>query len=390
MVQAAAIDVLMTVYNGEAYVRSSIESLQNQSLADICVKVVDDGSTDATPRILAEIAAADARVQVYRKANGGIVEAANFGLAHCTAEFVARLDADDLAYPDRLERQLAYLRAQPDVLAISGAARHIGPDGERLGTKASFLSPDRADPAYIPAIEPYLLHPFLMVRREAIVRVGGYRQLSVAEDTDLYWRLQELGPLVNDQHLYGEYRMNPDSVSSRSLRGGRLMAVYSQLAAASAARRRSGRADLEFTSELTDRLKASAESLESICAAASQQLSDRERKSLRFATAVKLLEMAGYRPYEVELSDCLFLRRAFDESGASLRGANRKIVLRMLSGSAARLAAKGQWTEARALLVSRSRIPFWSRLLVRKTLTPELHRRIHGLIDPVLSLARGS
>jgi len=390
MVHVAAIDVLMTVYNGSDYVRTSIESLQRQSFSDIRILVVDDGSTDETPAILAEIAAADPRVQIYTKPNGGIVAAANDGLALCSAEFVARLDADDIAYPDRLERQISYLRDHPDVLALSGVARHIGPRGEDLGTKAKFISPERSDPTLIPAVEPYLLHPFLMVRRDAIVRVGGYRQIPVAEDSDLYWRLQELGPIINDSHCYGDYRMNPNSISSRSLSGGRIMAVYSQLVALSAARRRSGQVDIDFTPDLSARIRQGAETLDAVCAAASPQLSDKEHKHLRFATGVKLLEMAGYRPYEVDLSDCVFLKRVFEESGAGVRGENRGVIFRMYSGTAARLAAKGRWTEARTLMLPGATLPFWIRLILRTLIAPDLHRRIRYMIDPVIRLARGA
>src|ERR1700742_1126690 len=129
MQDEALVDVLIPVYNGVRYVRSALESIQAQTVSDIRIHVVDDGSTDGTAEVLAEMAAQDPRLRIHTKANGGIVDALNTGLAFCTAEFVARHDADDIAYPDRLERQIAYLRQHPDCVALSGAARHVDQDG---------------------------------------------------------------------------------------------------------------------------------------------------------------------------------------------------------------------------------------------------------------------
>ncbi|MHB8285641.1 MAG: glycosyltransferase family 2 protein, partial [Caulobacteraceae bacterium] len=141
----AAVDVLMTVYNGADYVGQAVASLQAQTFADFRLQVVDDGSTDSTAAILACLASEDPRIHIHHKPNGGVVEASNYGLLFCTAEFVARFDADDLAYPDRLAHQVRYLREHPEVLAIAGTARHIGLLGEQQGTKAKFPPADQAN-----------------------------------------------------------------------------------------------------------------------------------------------------------------------------------------------------------------------------------------------------
>lgn len=386
----ADVDVLMTVYNGAGYIAAAVRSLQTQTLARFRLQVVDDGSTDDTPVILARLAAEDGRIQVHRKSNGGVVEASNHGLGFCRAPFVARLDADDLCYPDRLERQVGYLRSHPEVLAVAGKARHIDLEGRRLGTVAKFPPPDQADPGHVPALEPYLLHPFVTYRRSAVEQVGGYRELSVSEDSDLYWRLQELGPLHNDDHFSGEYRMNPESLSSKSVANGRVMAVFSQLAALSARRRRSGRPDLVFTRDYAAAIKAASGSLADTCAAAAVQLEASERAPFEFAVGVKLLEMAGYRPYELELSDCAFLGERFEAGLADLHGRNRGIVLRNFPGSAARLAAKGCWAEARALCRSRLGPTFWVRYALRRLMPPAVHKRVRLTIGPLLLALRGA
>lgn len=151
-----------------ATIESALASMQAQSVRDIVISVVNDGSMDATREIVERLAAADPRIRVLNQANGGIVDALKAGLALCTTEFVARHDADDLALPNRFEKQFAYLQAHPDCVAVSGAVRHINNDCRLIKAKATLPSPDLSDPGHFPQIEPYLIHPFLMVRRAAI------------------------------------------------------------------------------------------------------------------------------------------------------------------------------------------------------------------------------
>ena len=136
-------------------------------MADFRVILIDDGSTDDTPVVLAEMAALDPRIEVHRQVNGGIVDALNAGLRLCTAEYIARLDADDLCFPNRLEVQLNHFRANPAVVAVGPAARHINADGMFLNIVARLGDPGLANPDYVPSSEPYIMHPFLTARRAA-------------------------------------------------------------------------------------------------------------------------------------------------------------------------------------------------------------------------------
>ena len=386
---ACIVDVLIPVFNGADYVKSSVESIINQSLTNIAIHVVDDGSTDCTSQILSELAGSDRRVHIHRKENGGIVDALNYGLEFCRAEFIARHDADDLASTGRLQSQVTFLRDHPEVIATASSARHVNPDGKFMGTFARFGATENADPRYIPAKEPYLLHPFLMVRREALQRVGGYRYVIHAEDADLYWRLQELGKLFNDPAVQGDYRMHDNSISSKSVRNGRVMAVSSQLCALSAVRRSEKRPDISFSPEGGAKLRASSQSMETACESVSADLSSDERRHLRLAAGAKLLEMADYRPYEVELSDCIFLDQVYGDFITSVAGENRDILRRAFSGTAARLASRGRWTQAFKLLQPGMGLPFLVRLLFRLMLPSPLHRRIRHITGPILRLTRG-
>ncbi len=342
----AIVDVLMPAYNAAETIRESIESLRAQSLQDIRIIVVDDGSTDDTPAILADFAAKDSRVVVVTQVNAGIVEARNEALRHAQADIIACLDSDDIAFPDRLERTLAYLHAHPDCVAIGGAVEHIDVQGNALSGLQQPGDPAAADPASAPAIEPYIIQSTLMARRADLVTLGGYRHVPNSEDSDLFWRLAERGKLVNLPDKLGKYRVHTASMSS-SLHSGRIMALGSQLGALSTLRRRAGRPDLVFAYALHDAFKR-ASNFEEMVEIASRDLDASEAKHLRIATACKFMELARYRPFEPNLADCKFIRAAL-HFAAALTAQNQKIVTWYVTVTAARLLRKGMAGEALAL-----------------------------------------
>jgi hypothetical protein len=167
--------------------------------------------------------------------------------------------------------------------------------------------------------------------------------VPLSEDSDLFWRLQEKGGLVNLPDVLGRYRVHTASLSS-SILNGRVMAVGSQLGALSALRRRAGKPDLALPKELHGELKAAA-TLEAMVAIASKQLDAQEAAHLRIAAGAKLMELAGYRPYELEASDCAFIRAALPLA-ATLAVQNRKDVMWHVTTTAARLIRKGRIGDA--------------------------------------------
>lgn len=184
-----SVSVLLPVYNGERYLRQAIASICNQSWTDVELIVVDDGSTDNTPIILAECAACDQRLVLLRHVeNRGIVAALNAGLAHARGEYVARQDADDWSFPNRLAKQVQFLNDHPHIAVVGTAAFTLpGPDSPRqiwrrpthpalLGWRLLFSNP--------------LIHTSVLFRRQVIAEAGGYSmQFPYAEDYDLWTRL---------------------------------------------------------------------------------------------------------------------------------------------------------------------------------------------------------
>lgn len=345
---APLVDVLLPVYNGAATIAESVESLLAQTMTRLRILVVDDGSKDATPQILADLSRRDPRVVVITQPNGGIVEALNHGLSHVIAPFVARQDADDISFPDRLERQLAAFEANPGLVAISGSCIHIDGEGRETGTRYTIPDADAADSHSLPATEPYLLHPFLMVRAEAFAAAKGYRYVFHSEDTDLYWRLRETGRLKNFPEALGKMRLHAGSISNASLQNGRIMAVQSQLAAISARRRAAGREDLPFPRTALAEYRTAA-NLEAMIAIAGRSLDHAERDFLRKAAAVKLLELASGRLYEIDDVDCGFVRDVYASlSPAQIGG--RSVANWAYRSTVKRLLNQRRFGELKALL----------------------------------------
>src|SRR5262249_28725734 len=154
-----------------------------------------------------------------------------------------------------------------------------------------------------------------------------YRHFLHAEDSDLYWRLQELGRLHNMDDVLGDYRIHPGSICSRSMVACRIGALSSQLAAISAMRRRSGRPDLAVPKQMEASFLA-ARSAERILGLGSPGLAPHEIAHLEIAMAGKMLELTSYRPYELELSDCRFIRGAMRKHGGRLSAVNRAALAR--------------------------------------------------------------
>lgn len=356
----ARVDVIVPAFNAEATLGPALASIAAQSDPDFRALVIDDGSTDGTAEVAAGFAAADPRFELVRQANGGIVAAMNAGLARATAPFVARLDADDEAAPDRHAMQLACFDAEPDTVAVSGAQRTMAADGRDLGRVFHPPSPGTCDFTRVPALEPLLPQPFMMARRAALAAVGGYRPLPVSEDSDLYWRMRELGRLRILPEVVGTYRLHAGSVSGASIANGRLMAVASQVAALSARRRADGRRDL-IIDERALGWKADGSLARMVARAADDlALDPGERRWLAAAAAAKLMEFAGYRPFELAPEDCAFIGRAL-AAPPELPPGNLRELGKMRAASAARLLRAGRGGDATRLAGLR----LWPQVAVR-------------------------
>jgi glycosyltransferase involved in cell wall biosynthesis len=232
------ISVNMPAYNAGRHIAAAIESVLAQTLDDLEVVVVDDGSADDTAAIVGRLRDSDPRVRLMSRPNTGVVGARNDALRASVGEFIAVLDSDDIARPDRLERQIDHLREHPDCLAVGSPALVIDNDGDPLACWFPPLPPDLIDEVNLAGDRAAALcHSSVTMRREAVLRVGGYREpYATAEDLDLWLRLAEVGRLASLDEALVEYRMHPANIGATQARRQRAAAE----AAIADARRRRG------------------------------------------------------------------------------------------------------------------------------------------------------
>ncbi len=180
------VSVLVPVYNVERYLEAAIQSIQAQTLGDIEIIAVDDGSTDGSLQVLKRLEATDPRIRVLKmESNSGIVKALNRGLSACRASYIARMDGDDLALPERLERQLAFLQAHPEVALVGSATSAMDTCGRSCGSSRVPITQKAIAKSL--RFAPSCTHTW-MARRDLYEQLDGYRDLLCAEDYDFLLR----------------------------------------------------------------------------------------------------------------------------------------------------------------------------------------------------------
>jgi hypothetical protein len=234
-----AIAVVMPVRNGEAFLDEAIASIRAQTFGDIEFIIVDDGSTDGTSRILARHAGQDPRLFLIAQPASGVVAALNRGIEAAAAPLIARMDADDVARPARLERQIAVLQAAPSLALVGSDCEIIDPAGR---IRRRDYMPTSGEQIHRMLIDRNCIaHPSVLMRRDAVIGVGGYRAAFLhCEDYDLWLRLDERYELANIGEPLLAYREHGGQVTWAAAE----QRILSELAARTCARhRRSGRPD---------------------------------------------------------------------------------------------------------------------------------------------------
>jgi len=234
-----AISVVMPVRNGETFLREAIDSVLEQPFADLELVVVDDGSTDSTPSILAGYASRDSRLRVHHEEGDNLAIALNRGFRLCRAPLVARLDADDLCVRGRLQAQVEFMTDHPEVVLLGGQAVLVNEKGEDFAT-ARYPLEDRELRDALQTGNPFV-HSAVAISRRAFEAVGGYREnLPHAEDLDLWLRLSEQGKLANLPEPVVKYRIHSRQLSLRKQED---QAVHAEAVRISARARAAGRPD---------------------------------------------------------------------------------------------------------------------------------------------------
>jgi len=217
------VSVLLPVRDAASWLEHCLASLRRQTLSDHEVIVVNDGSTDGSRTILESWAAADCRLRVEHRSAQGLVASLNHGLGRCSAPLVARMDADDVSHPRRLELQRRLLLDRPAVGVCSSRVgcfpqHRVGEGFRRYQEWLNGLS-DHARIARSRFVESPVAHPAVMIRRKVLEEHGGWRDVGWPEDHDLWLRLIEAGVkfgVVPRKLLF--WRDHDDRLTRRDLR----------------------------------------------------------------------------------------------------------------------------------------------------------------------------
>lgn len=206
-----AVSVLMSVRDGAPWVRDAVQSVLDQSDADLELIVIDDGSVDATPALLGAVR--DSRLRVERRPPAGLTPSLNRAIELARAPLLARLDADDVALPERLARQKRFLDAHPEVGLLGTGAREVDAAGRAVG----LVTPPVDDLGIRRALirrNPFV-HSSVLMRRRVIDEVGAYDPaLPVAQDYELWMRMSRVTRLANLPEPLVVRRLLPGRVSS--------------------------------------------------------------------------------------------------------------------------------------------------------------------------------
>lgn len=203
------VTVVVPVYNGELYLRATLDSLLGQTFGDFELLVVDDGSTDGSAEVVQSIG--DARVRLIRQANLGLCHSLNRGIAEAQGAYVARSDQDDVSFPHRLERQREVMERHPGAVGLLSFYTKFGSKRRWSNREKLSMVPGRIR-RYEPMRDGCLLASTMFLRTEALRGVGGFRQAYYpTDDWDLEMRLAEAGELLVLQEPVVAYRFHEGS-----------------------------------------------------------------------------------------------------------------------------------------------------------------------------------
>jgi len=211
------LSVVLPVRNAEHTLGEALESCRGQTFERLELLVVLNGCEDGSAEIAARHAGEDGRVRVLESAaEGGVTEAQRVGVAAARAAVVARMDADDVSHPTRLQKQWALLAADPALAAVGCGVRLIQSEGEGMERYVDWVN-SLATPEAVARerfVECPVIQPSMMMRREALELVGGYEETAWAEDHDLILRMLARGLRIGKvEEVLLDWRDGPERLT---------------------------------------------------------------------------------------------------------------------------------------------------------------------------------
>lgn len=229
MTNAPLVTVLLPVYNGQQYIISAADSILRQDYHSFELLIINDGSTDDTDTLIKQQLLNDPRVRYVSRENKGLIATLNEGIALAKGDYIARMDADDIAHSTRLSRQVTFLQRHPDVAVVGTAYNIINSNDERTGVRHPPLWHCLITPMFI--FGSPIAHPAVMLNKKLAEADLFYDKDYIhAEDYELWLRLSLKYKLANVAAICLDYRVLPQSISRRYAKEQRQSVIKAQLA----------------------------------------------------------------------------------------------------------------------------------------------------------------
>jgi glycosyltransferase involved in cell wall biosynthesis len=209
------VSIILPVYNGEKYIASAIESILNQSHDNFELILINDGSKDSTEMIINHYVIEDKRIKFVSRENKGLIYTLNQALSLCTGRFIARMDADDISFPNRIKHQLNWLLTNNQHAMVGSSYLYINENDNVIG-KRKVICDENEIKNYFLLGNPFC-HPSVMFNRDVIGDELYYdEEYETAEDFELWLRLSRSFLISNIPDCLLKYRINPESITSNS------------------------------------------------------------------------------------------------------------------------------------------------------------------------------
>jgi len=205
------VTILMPAYNAGPYIYKAIESILSQTFVNFEFLIINDGSRDDSLSVIHSFS--DPRIKIIDQQNKGLIDCLNEGLKIATGKFIARMDADDICFPERLQVQLDFLTKHPDYVIVGSEAEVIDKDGNYLYDLGPIGYSHEEISAGVNNKCPFI-HPSVMFRKDAVIAVGGYPKNALTFEDHLLWKeLLTVGKACNLRQKLLLFRFNPESVT---------------------------------------------------------------------------------------------------------------------------------------------------------------------------------
>ncbi len=229
--QEKNISVLMPAYNADKYIGTAIQSILNQTYKSFELIIIDDCSSDNTWNIIQKFCKNDKRIIAYKNnSNINISKSLNIGLGFAKGKYIIRMDADDLSYPDRIEKQYMFMEKNPNII-LSGSAMEVCDSELKTIAIKKFYLTDKEIRKNLLRCCPFS-HPSIIFRTEIAKKAGEYNiNINTAQDYEFYFRMGLYGQFANIAEPLIKYRLNIDSDSTKNNIEQNKMSLYIRLKA---------------------------------------------------------------------------------------------------------------------------------------------------------------